>query len=189
MFTIKCISMMLATTLLMGSSTIEPIPTEEIKIPVVKAPIIEVIDEVTEEVTEEELVVEPEAIIEVPAEPEPEPLPLTDEEIDLIALCVMGEAEGESEEGKRMVIDVILNRLDSPRFANTIHGVIYAKGAFECMWNGRVNRCYVRDDIRELVVEELLNRSYSNIHYFRTNHYHTFGKPVVQVGNHYFSTY
>lgn len=189
MFTIKCISMMLVTTLLVSSSTIEPIPTEEIKMPVVDTPIIEMVDEVTEEVIEEEPLVEPEEIIEVPAEPEPGPLPLTDAEIDLIALCVMGEAEGESEEGKRMVIDVILNRLDSPRFANTVHGVIYTKGAFECMWNGRVNRCYVRDDIRELVIEELLDRSYSNIHYFRTKHYHSFGKPVVQVGNHYFSTY
>ena len=159
----------------------EPIPAKSIEVPVVEVPIIEII--------EEEPVVEPEEIIEVPAEPEPEPLPLTDEEIDLVALCVMGEAEGESEEGKRMVIDVILNRLDSPRFANTIHGVIYAKGAFECMWNGRVNRCYVRDDIRELVIEELRNRTNSNIHYFRTKHYHNFGKPVVQVGNHYFSTY
>jgi N-acetylmuramoyl-L-alanine amidase len=101
----------------------------------------------------------------------------------------MAEAEGESEEGKRLVIDVILNRYDSPRFPNTISEVIYAKNAFECMWNGRVDRCHVRDDIRQLVIEELQFRTNSNIHYCRTNHYHGFGTPVIQVGNHYFSTY
>lgn len=37
--------------------------------------------------------------------------PLTQEEIDLIALVTMGEAEGETELGKRLVIDTILNRL------------------------------------------------------------------------------
>lgn len=186
---IKHISIMLATTIMVGSSVIGPPPTEQIDIPTVSV--------TAEEVLEEEPEVE--SVVEVPVEPEPEsePVPepevnalsLTDEEIDLIALCVMGEAEGESEEGKRMVVDVILNRVDSPRFDDTVYGVIYAKNQFECMWNGRVNRCYVRDDIRELVIEELQNRTYDNIHYFRTDHYHTFGKPVVQVGNHYFSTY
>lgn len=116
-------------------------------------------------------------------------LSLSESEIDLIALVTMAEAEGESEEGKRLVIDVILNRYDSPRFPNTISEVIYAKNAFECMWNGRVDRCHVRDDIRQLVIEELQFRTNSNIHYFRTNHYHGFGTPVIQVGNHYFSTY
>ena len=116
-------------------------------------------------------------------------LPLSDEEINLIALVTMAEAEGESEEGKRLVIDVILNRLDSSRFPNTIYDVLYAKNAFECLWNGRIDRCYVRDDIRQLVIEELRYRTNSNIHYFRANHYHGFGTPVVQVGNHYFSTY
>jgi N-acetylmuramoyl-L-alanine amidase len=169
------------------------LPAEQIDIPTVETAIIETVEEVPEEKPEVEFVVEE----TVEPEPEPEPLPepesdpisLTDEEIDLIALCAMGEAEGESEKGKRMVIDVILNRLESPRFADTVHGVIYAKGQFTCMWNGRVDRCYVRDDIRELVIEESKDRLYSNIYYFRTNHYHGFGTPVDQEGNHYFSTY
>lgn len=114
---------------------------------------------------------------------------LTDSEIDLIALVTMAEAEGESKLGKRLVIDVILNRYESSRFPNTIKGVIYTKNQFECMWNGRIDRCHVRDDIRKLVIEELERRTNSNIHYFRTNHYHGFGKPVMSEGNHYFSTY
>ena len=140
--------------------------------------------------TQKSTVIEP--TIQVPIEEEviePESPGLSHEEIDLIALTTMGEAEAESEEGKRMVIDVILNRLDSSRFPDTVRGVIYARNAFECMWNGRIERCYVRDDIRQLVLEELKSRTNSNVYYFRTSHYHNFGTPVVQVGNHYFSTY
>ena len=114
---------------------------------------------------------------------------LTNEEIDLIALVTMAEAEGQPELGQRYVIDVILNRLDSGRFPDTIDGVIYAKNQFECMWNGRVDRCEVREDIRQLVIEEIQNRSHDNIYYFRAGQYHDFGIPIVQEGDHYFSSF
>lgn len=113
---------------------------------------------------------------------------LSDYEIDLIALVTMAEAEGEPEEGKRLVIDVILNRLDSNIFPDTIDGVVYQKGQFEAMWNGRSDRCYVMEDIRRLVEEELVSRTNSKVLYFRTNHYHNFGTPELYVGNHYFSS-
>ena len=112
---------------------------------------------------------------------------LSNSEIELIALITIGEAEGESVEGKRMVIDVILNRMDSCGFPDTVKGVIYQKGQFECTWNGRLNRCTVTDEVRQLVREELKSRSNSEVLYFRTGHYHGFGTPVVKVGNHYFS--
>lgn len=169
---------------------------EPVQITVVEDIVIEEsIPEVTvpEKIVDEPVVEDLSDPIEQPTSPDPQPvtnsLGLTEAEIDLIALVTMGEAEGESEEGKRAVIDVILNRYESSRFSDTIEGVIYHKNAFECMWNGRVDRCYVRDDIRQLVVEELESRTYSNIHYFRMSHYHNFGVPVVQIGNHYFSTY
>ena len=47
------------------------------------------------------------------------------EDIELIALVTMAEAEGECEEGKRLVIDTILNRIDSEHFPDTASGVIY----------------------------------------------------------------
>ena len=46
--------------------------------------------------------------------------PYTDEEIELIALVTLSEAEGECEEGKRLVIDTILNRISSSYFPNTV---------------------------------------------------------------------
>ena len=37
------------------------------------------------------------------------------------------------------VATVIMNRVESPRFPNTIRGVIYAKGQFEPTWTGRLD--------------------------------------------------
>lgn len=122
--------------------------------------------------------------------PEPTPTPTsatTMSDVDLIALVTMAEAEGECEEGKRLVIDTILNRMDSPSFPNTANGVIYQKNQFEAMWNGRVDRCTVRDDIRQLVIEELGSRTNSEVLYFRTGHYSSYGTPLFKVDNHYFS--
>ena len=49
---------------------------------------------------------------------------LSYEDISLIALVTMAEAEGECEEGKRLVIDTILNRVDSERFRNNVYDVV-----------------------------------------------------------------
>lgn len=141
------------------------------------------ISEVIEIETEPETV---EVIEEVETQAEPE-LSITQEEIELIALVTMAEAEGECEEGKRLVIDTILNRLDSGYYADTISGVIYQPHQFSSMWNGRVDRCYVREDICQLVKEELQNRYNSEVIYFRTGRYSDYGVPVFKVGNHYFS--
>ena len=115
---------------------------------------------------------------------------LTDEEIDLIALVTMAEAEGESELGKRLVIDTILNRVDSEirYFPDNVTDVIYQKNAFTSMWNGRVDRCYVMEEIRQLVIEELKSRTNSEVMYFCAGGYSKYGTPMFQEGRHYFSS-
>lgn len=134
--------------------------------------------------------VEPEPIVEVTPEPaEPEFYGVTQEEINLIALVTMAEAEGECEEGKRLVIDTILNRVDSKHFPNTISDVIYQKSQFTSMWNGRVDRCYVKEDICQLVREELKSRTNTDVVFFTAGNYGRYGTPLFQVGNHYFSRY
>lgn len=114
---------------------------------------------------------------------------LSDEDIALIALVTMAEAEGESEEGKRLVIDTILNRMDSEYFPDTAYDVIYQKSQFSSMWNGRVERCEVRDDICQLVREELKSRTNYDVMFFTAGDYGKYGVPMFQVGNHYFSSY
>lgn len=114
---------------------------------------------------------------------------ISDEDIELIALVTMAEAEGEPEEGQRLVIDTILNRKDSPYFPDTVYDVVYQKNQFTSMWNGRVDRCYVKEELVELVKEELVSRTNSEVVFFRTQHYSQYGVPMFQVGHHYFSSY
>ena len=57
-------------------------------------------------------------------------LKLTREEISLLASVIWAEARGESEEGQQAVAEVILNRLASEDFPNTLRSVIYAQGQF-----------------------------------------------------------
>ena len=52
---------------------------------------------------------------------------------------IMAESEGESEEGQIAVGNVILNRVNSPSFDNTIKDVIHASGQFSVFANGRIN--------------------------------------------------
>lgn len=112
---------------------------------------------------------------------------LSQDEIELIALVTMAEAESESDEGKRLVIDTILNRVDSNEFPDTVYDVIYELNAFESMWNGRVDVCYVDNDICQLVREEMYNRLNHDVVYFTAGRYGQYGTPMFQVGNHYFA--
>lgn len=80
---------------------------------------------------------------------------MSKEDVELIALVTMAEAEGECEEGKRLVIDTILNRVDSEHFPDTVYEVVYQPNQFSSMWNGRVDRCEVRVEyLPGLVYEE-----------------------------------
>ena len=106
-----------------------------------------------------------------------------------IALVTMAEAEGECEEGKRLVIDTILNRVDSEYFPDNVYDVVYQRSQFSSIWNGRVDRCEVREDICELVREELQSRTNTDVIFFTAGEYSKYGVPMFQVENHYFSSY
>lgn len=125
--------------------------------------------------------------VETVVKEEPEVV-MSQEDIDLIALVTMAEAEGESELGKRLVISTILNRMDSEQFPDTVSDVIYQKNQFTSMWNGRSDRCYVDDDIRNLVEEELVERTNTDVLFFHAGKYSKYGIPLLVEGNHYFSS-
>lgn len=57
----------------------------------------------------------------------------------LLARLVHGEARGEPYKGKVAVAAVVLNRVKSPSFPNTIAGVIYQSGAFDAVSDGQIN--------------------------------------------------
>lgn len=118
-----------------------------------------------------------------------ETLSVSKEDIRLLALICMAEAEGECEYGQRLVIDTILNRVDSDKFPNSIYGVIYQKNQFTSMWNGRVNRVKPTDKFYKLAEEELRKRSNYDCIFFTAGQYSNYGKPMFRVENHYFSSY
>ncbi|MFW5999801.1 MAG: spore cortex-lytic enzyme [Halanaerobiaceae bacterium] len=60
--------------------------------------------------------------------------------VELIARLINAEARGEPYEGQVAVGAVLLNRVDSPAFPNTISAVIYQPLAFESVANGQINR-------------------------------------------------
>lgn len=63
-----------------------------------------------------------------------------DEEHDenyMLAKIAMAEAEGEDTEGKALVMRVVLNRVESQNFPDSIEGVIFQKNQFSPIRNGR----------------------------------------------------
>lgn len=109
------------------------------------------------------------------------------DDMELAALVCVAEAEGESEMGKRLVIDTIFNRAESPYFPNTIYAVVYDNSQYSCAWDGRLERVEYNEYIANLVLEEMNNRTNPDVIYFKTEGYFEFGTPITKEGNHYFS--
>lgn len=72
----------------------------------------------------------------------------SESEIYLLARLVHGEARGEPYLGKVAVAAVVLNRVHSSAFPNTISGVIYQAGAFDCVKDGQINLAPDSESIR-----------------------------------------
>lgn len=75
-----------------------------------------------------------------PDKPAPE---VNASELELFAALLQCEAH-QDYNSLLAVATVIMNRVESPRFANTIHDVIYAPGQFEPTWTGRLDRVLSR---------------------------------------------
>ena len=58
-------------------------------------------------------------------------------ELSLLARLVSGEARGEPYIGQVAVAAVVLNRVRSDAFPDTISGVIFQPGAFDAVWDGQ----------------------------------------------------
>ena len=64
---------------------------------------------------------------------------LTSSELNLLARTIYAEARGEPYAGQVAVAAVVLNRVKSSKFPNTISGVVYQKGAFTAVSDGQIN--------------------------------------------------
>lgn len=111
-------------------------------------------------------------------------------DMELIAQLVEAEAGNQSFEGKCRVVDVILNRIESPDFPDNAFDVIFQKGQFSVTWNGAFEKAgynMKEDDYRAVEYEMQLHEN-KDILYFNCN---TIvggkGKPF-KVGGHWFNT-
>jgi len=127
---------------------VEPAPIVEEKIP---EAVPDVIPDVEPEAVPEATVPETVSTVDEPdPEPIPTPEPIPDpepaetstagvESYDLLSRLVEAEAQGESYAGKVAVAEVILNRVASGQFPNSIEGVILESGQFSPISDGRIN--------------------------------------------------
>jgi len=85
---------------------------------------------------------------------EPELL-TTESEIDLLARAITAEqGYGADEMDYYMTGSVIINRIKSEKFPNSLYEVVFQSGQYQCVSNGHIDREY--DDIAWEVAEELL---------------------------------
>lgn len=110
---------------------------------------------------------------------------------DLLARLIHGESRGESYVGKVAVGAVILNRVKSSSFPNTIAGVIYQPGAFDAVSDGQINM--TPDNESRKAAQDAINGwdpSYGAIYYFNPNtatNAWIWSRPLtVTIGNHRF---
>ena len=123
------------------------------------------------------------------AEATPEPIPAkVYDSIDLIALCTEAEAGNQDLEGKRLVVDVILNRVDDPDFPNTVQEVITQRNQFETWSNGAIDRVKPSESTIEAVNLELASRLNYEILYFTAGGYGKYATHWRKVADHYFCT-
>ena len=69
-------------------------------------------------------------------------------ELSLLARLVSGEARGEPYIGQVAVAAVVLNRVRSDEFPDTVSGVIFQPGAFDAVWDGQFDMAPTTSCIR-----------------------------------------
>ncbi len=108
--------------------------------------------------------------------------------LELLALCVEAEAGNQSLDGKRMVVDVILNRVDHPDWPDSITEVIMDPYEFTSYWDGGMDNVWEpSEETFQAVQMELESRSWPGLYYFTANDWPVYGTPWKKVGDHYFS--
>ena len=111
--------------------------------------------------------------------------------VNLLAKIIYGESRGEPYTGQVAVGAVVMNRVKSSSFPNTIAGVIYQSGAFDAVTDGQINLS--PDSTAKKAAQDALNGwdpSYGAIYYFNpataTNKW-IWSRPVtVTIGKHRF---
>ena len=111
--------------------------------------------------------------------------------LNLLSRVIYGESRGESYTGQVAVGAVVMNRVRSSSFPNTISGVVYQSGAFDAVRDGQIN--LTPDSTARKAAQDALNGwdpSYGAIYYFNpstaTNKWIWSRPMTVTIGKHRF---
>ena len=111
--------------------------------------------------------------------------------LNLLSRLVYGEARGEPYSGQVAVAAVVLNRVKSSSFPNTVSGVIYQSGAFDVVSDGQINM--TPNATAKKAAQDAINGwdpSYGAIYYFNpstaTNKWIWSRPMTVKIGKHRF---
>jgi len=116
----------------------------------------------------------------------------SDADVALLARLIYGEARGESYVGQVAVGAVVLNRIKSASFPNTMSGVIYQKYAFTAVDDGQIN--LTPNATAKKAALDAMNGwdpTYGAIYYYNpataTSSWIFSRKTTVTIGNHVFA--
>lgn len=110
------------------------------------------------------------------------------EQLDLLERCVMAEGGGESYECQRAIACVVVNRVLSENYPNTVEGVIKQDGQFST-WPSQIRRAAATDEVKQAVREALTSAAIpENVYYFRSGYYHRWATDYCKIDNTWFST-
>ena len=88
-------------------------------------------------------------------------LAYSEEDYQILLRIVQAEAGICDDKGKILVANVILNRVQSEEFPNTIKNVVYQRSQFSPVANGSINTCKVTPQTIECVNRALSGEDYS----------------------------
>ena len=113
-------------------------------------------------------------------------------DVKLLARLIYAEARGETYQGQVAVGAVVLNRVKSSSFPNTISGVIYQPYAFTCVNDGQIN--LTPNQTAYNAARDAMNGwdpSYGSLYYYNpkvaTSSWIYSRPTVVTIGNHVFA--
>lgn len=145
----------------------------------------------------------PEPVEEITSEPveeistqEEEPMDilttLDPKDLDVFARCIEAEAGNQGLYGKQLVADVILNRVKSRDFPDTITDVIMERNSngvyqFSVVDDGAIERATPTEETYEAIRTELAQVQYPSLMYFSAEGHLPYGTPWKKIGGHYFN--
>lgn len=122
--------------------------------------------------------------IELLSEEEAERIELSDRDYQVLLKIVQAEAGGCDQKGRILVANVILNRVESDEFPDSVSGVVYERHQFSPVSDGSLDRCKVSQETVEAVEAALAGEDYSEGALYFMNRRTASGKNVRWFDNH-----